>query len=306
MYKYILAILIALAFGNLPALAQPGLTKEQMKPFEGYYRSSKVKDLVVHIAIKNDTLMAMPLWADRAFHLAPKEQLAFKTVESVERGPMDIVFFRDSSGNIAALDIGNSGIKWNLEKDYKPIVKKVMEHTPEQLRPYAGVYKLSGEGDRFLEFYVKGNDLVLKQVWDGTEFPFHPENAEDFFTDKIPMFSLKFSKDQQGKVTRVLAFGRDLWVKAGPPDSSAASLGAASGKFRSKDDPDNEVTISVKDKHLVVRQLWDNKEITLLALTNDYFYNDDLSYKLQLHKDANGKVNEVVLLETSVFARMPQ
>lgn len=306
MKKYTLAILIALAIGTQPSLAQPQLSKEQLKPFEGYYRSSKVKDLVVQITIKNDTLMALPLWADRVFHLLPKQELVFQTAESVERGPMDLVFFRDPAGAIAAVDIGNSGVKWNLEKDYKPIVKKVMAHNPEQLRPYVGVYRLKGEGERFLQFYVKDNDLILKQVWDGTELPFHPENPEDFFTDKIAMFTLKFTKDQQGNVSQVLAFGRDVWLKAEQPDVSEASLDAAGGKFQSKDDPDNQVTIAVKDKHLVVKQLWDNKEITLQALTSDYFYNDALSYKLQLHKDGNGKINEVVLLETSVFVRMPQ
>lgn len=314
MKKYTLAVLIALSSAGLGAPAraqaqpqtqpQTRLNKEQLKPFEGYYRSSRNKDLVVGILIKSDTLVARTLWADRVFHLLPRTDTAFVTVESVERGPLDIVFSRDPAGNITALKLG--GDKWDRDKNYKPIVKKVMEHTPEQLKAYEGTYRLDGEGERFLQFYVKDNNLILKQVWDGDELPFHPENAEDFFTDNIPMFSLKFTKDQQGQVTQVLAFGRDRWIKTKKPELSAAELTAATGKFQSKDDPDNQVTITSKGKQLVVKQLWDNKEIALDALTGDYFLNSSEQYKLQLHHDANGKINEIVLLETSTFTRVPQ
>ena len=304
MKRYTLAMLIA--FACLSALAQPRLTTAQLKPFEGYYRSSRMNDLVIHVLIKNDTLVARPLWVDRDFHMLPKEDLVFHTIEAVERGPVDIVFSRDSTGGIAALDLGNMGVKWNREKNYKPTVKKVMAHTPEQLGPYEGLYRLSREGERFIRFYVKDNNLILKQVWDGAEIPFHPMNEADFFTDNIPSFSLKFTKDQQGNITQVLAFGRDLWIKTKHPELSAADLEAATGKFQSKDDPDNQITISTKDKQLIVKQLWDNKEITLDALTEDYFFNPSEQYKLQLHKEANGKINEVILLETSTFERVPQ
>lgn len=305
MNKYTVAILIALSFGWLSCLAQPSFSPEQLKAFEGYYRDPKNKEMVVHILVQRDTLIAKPLWSNFTAHLLPKGDLAFRTIEEVERGPMDIMFSRDSTGDIATIDLGNTGDKWNRDKNYKPVVKKEMEHTPAQLKPFEGVYRLEREGERFLQFYVKDNNLILKQVWDGTEIPFHPETIEDFYTEKIPIFTLHFTKDQAGNVTQVLAFGRDLWVKIKQPDLSAAALDGASGKYQSKDDPDNQVVISVRSKELVVKQLWDGQEIALKALTDTYFYNQDKGYKLQLRKGDNGKVNEVVLLETSVFARVP-
>ncbi len=304
MTRYTLAILIALSFDTLSSLAQPVLSPDQLKAFEGYYRSSENKDMVVHLLIQRDTLVAKPLWTDFTAHLLPKGELVFRSIEDVERGPIDMTFSRDSTGTIAALDLGNN-VKWNRDKDYKPVVKKEMEHTPAQLKPYEGVYGLNREGQRFLQFFVKDNSLILKQVWDGTEFPFKPENTEDFFTDKIPIFTLHFTKDQDGNVTQVLAFGRDLWVKTKQPDLSAATLGAVAGKYQSKDDPDNQVTITVRNKELVVKQGWDGQEIALQALTDTYFYNPTKSYKLELHKDDNGKIKEVVILETSVFVRVP-
>jgi hypothetical protein len=305
MQKYTLAILIALSVSWLPSFAQPRLSPEQLKAFEGYYRNPQNKEMVVHILLQRDTLVAKPLWADLTIHLLPKGDMVFHTIEDVEHGPIDITFSRDSTGDIAALDLGN-GAKWNRDKGYKQVVKKEMVHTPAQLKPYEGVYGLDREGERFLQFFVKDNNLILKQVWDGMAIPFHPENTEDFFTEKMPIFTLHFTKDQGGNVTQVLAFGRDLWVKMKQPDLSAAVLGGASGKYQSKDDPDNQVTISVRDKELVVKQLWDGKEIAVQALTDTYFYNLAKAYKLQLRKDDNGKINEVVLLETSVFVRVPQ
>ena len=305
MQRYILAILIALSVGWLPSLAQPRLSPDQLKAFEGYYRNPQNKEMVVHVIRQKDTLVARPLWTDLTIHLLPKGDLVFHSVENVERGPIDITFSRDSMGDIAAMDLGN-GDKWNRDKDYKQVVKKEMAHTPEQLKSYEGVYRINREGERFLQFFVKDNDLILKQVWDGTEIPFHPENTEDFFSEKMPIFSLHFTKDQTGNVTQVLAFGRDLWVRTKQPDLSAAVLDGARGKYQSKDDPDNQVTVSVRDKELVVKQLWDGQEIALEALTDTYFYNPVKAYHLQLHKDDNGKINEVVLLETSVFVRVPQ
>jgi len=61
--------------------------------------------MVVDILIKDDSLVARPLWSDRIFHLVPRTDTAFVTAESVERGPIDIVFSRNSTGEIAALDL---------------------------------------------------------------------------------------------------------------------------------------------------------------------------------------------------------
>jgi len=304
MKKYLSAMLVALSFGVMSLRAQPVLSVAQLKAYEGYYRSSQVKDLVVHIVVQKDTLVAKPQWVEMTVHLLPKADMVFHSIEAVERAPIDITFSRGSAGGIGALDLGN-GVKWNREKDYKAVVKKEMTHTPEQLKPYEGVYRIDREGGRFLQFFVRDNKLILKQVWDGTEIPFSPENEQDFFTEKIPLFSLRFTKDQGGNVTQVLAFGRDLWIKTKQPDLSQGALGVVSGKYRSKDDPDNQIAISVRGKDLVVKQLWDGQEIVVQALTDLYFYNQQQSYNLAVRKDGDGKVNKVVLLENSVFERVP-
>ena len=180
-----------------------------------------------------------------------------------------------------------------------------MAHTPDQIKVFQGIYALQQDPYRLLRLYTKENDLILQQVWDDQEFPFVPEAPMDFFSKTAPLFTLHFTKDKDGNITQLLAFGRDTWVRVKQPDLSAAALGVAAGKFQSKDDPDNQITISGRNGELVVKQLWDGQEIALQALTDTYFYNPSKSYKLLLNTADKGPVNEVVLMGTSNFVRVP-
>jgi adenylate kinase family enzyme len=297
---YTAAILL---FFTTSALAQPALTTEQLKPFEGYYRSTQNKDLVVQFQIEKDTLVAKPLWVKMTVHLLPKAELVFHSIENVESGPVDIVFYRDSTGRIAAMSLGND-VHWNRDKDYAAATKKEIELNPDQLKPYTGVYQLDQDPYRLLQLNVKNSRLVLKQIWDGREIPFVPETPLDFFCKDAPLFTLHFTEDNAGNVTQFLAFKRDTWVKAKKPDLSTAALSTATGKYQSKDDPDNQITITARDNTLVVRQGWDGKEIVLSALTDSYFYNEAQAYNLILYKEANGAVKNVNLLGTNDFVRI--
>lgn len=303
MTRYTVAILLALSVATLSAAAQSRPTAEQLKPFVGYYRSPVAKDLVVHFLIEHDTLIARPLWRDLTFHLVPKTELVFHTLEPVEAAPIDITFYRDSAGGIVAMSLGNE-VRWNRESHFQPTTRKEMAHTPDQLTLFQGVYALPQDPYRLIRLYTKENNLILQQIWDDQEVAFVPEAPMDFFSKAVPLFTLHFTKDKDGNITQLLAFGRDTWIRVKQPDLSAAALSVAAGKYQSKDDPDNQITISIGNKELVIKQLWDGQEIALQALTDTYYYNPAKSYKVMLYKEDNGKVNEVVLLGTSVFVRV--
>ena len=145
---------------------------------------------------------------------------------------------------------------------------------------------------------------MLKQLWDGEEILFVPESELSFFSKAIPSFSLDFSKDKDGIIIQVLAFKRDVWIKTSKPALTPAILKSYEGKYRSKDDPDNEIRITATDSNLVVRQLWDRKDYVLQPLTVIYFNNQDRSFPLVIVKDENGKIVQVVLLTGNVFNRV--
>ena len=273
----------------------------QLKGVDGYFRSSQNKDMVVSFTAKDTLVLAKLLWNGNEVHLLPVSGLSFISKESGDEGPINVLFHRDSvSGVIDRADVKGNGT-WVRANDYKPVEKKVMEHTAEQLKPFEGLYQLDREEGRYLQLFVKGNDLILKQHWDGKELPFVPESALGFYCRDMPTFTLSFTRDQQGSVTQVVAFGRDRWVKTSAPVAGSGQMKRYEGKFQSADDPDNEIRLVATDQGLTVVQLWDKKEIPVRALAEGYFNNADLSFAVQIVRDNTGKVKQVVLLGMQVF-----
>ena len=102
---------------------------------------------------------------------------------------------------------------WDKIKNYKPVIKKEIQLSGQQFKAFEGKYKMNGgDEDDSLQITAKGNNLILKQLWDGKEIVFVPESALEFFC-KDQAFPLKFSKGQDGAVTKVLAFNKDVWLK---------------------------------------------------------------------------------------------
>jgi hypothetical protein len=287
------------------AAATIKLSADQLKAFEGYFQSSQNKDNVVQFSAIENGLFARLLWNNGEAHLTPESAMGFVSKEGGDEGPIHLVFHKDSTGGTNQVNVANNGV-WNRIKDYKPVVKKEMEHTPAQLMPFRGLYQLQGNNSQFLQFSVKDNTLVLKQLWDGNEISFLPESELRFFSRQVPQFSLDFSKDKDGIVAQVLAFKRDVWIKTNKPELMPAILKTYEGKYRSQDDPDNEISITATDSNLVVRQLWDKKDRVLQPLTEIYFNNQDRSFPLVIVKDQQGKVSQVVLLTGNIFKRLAE
>ncbi|MBS1935898.1 MAG: hypothetical protein JST96_18005 [Bacteroidetes bacterium] len=175
---------------------------------------------------------------------------------------------------------------------------------PEQLKQFEGLYQLRDDGSRFIQFFVKGKELILKQEWDGEQRSFVAESNMDFFIKDFPLFTLNFSKDKDGNIGQVTAFKRDVWIKTKKPSLTAAQLKSYEGKYQSNDDPDNLIQLFVSDGHLVIKQLWDKKEIILEPKTDTYFYNEADSYPLVIMKNKDGKVNQLTVLGTNIFSKL--
>jgi hypothetical protein len=276
------------------------LSREELKAFEGVFRFPNDTNRDIRFAVRNDTLTAGFIINANVVVLLPDTGLSFVVKDGGDR----IVFRKNAAGVVSQVYLGNN--VWNRVANYKPVVKKEMEHRPDQLRPFEGLYQLRNNPNMFLRFTVKENNLVLKQLWDGNEIFFVPEGELDLFAKAIPAFTLHFTKETDGTISQVLAFKRDLWIKVVPPHLTADQLKAYEGKYQSKDDADNLIQLIVKDTGLVVKQLWDGKEIRLEPRTNTYFYNEAQSYPLQIDLDPDGKVRQVIVLTTNVFRKVTE
>ncbi len=279
------------------------LSEKEWKALEGIFENAQNKEMHVEFTARENKLIAKLLWNNNQIELIPESTLTFISKEAGDEGPIHITFTKDSTGAINQVNVANNGV-WNRTKDYKPIVKKEMDHTPEQLKPFEGLYQLTNGEDRFIQFLVKENNLVLKQHWDGNEISFVPETQMDFFSKEAPLFSLAFSKDNAGNISQVLAFKRDLWVKLKKVHPSVQQLKSYEGKYQSKDDPDNFIQLIAKENNLVVKQLWDGKETIVEPQTKTYFYNNSQSYPLQIIKDKDGTAMQVTILGMDLFNKV--
>ena len=282
------------------------LNPAQLKPLEGFFQNPKNKDMYVQITVapSGNGIMCKRLWNNNQMNFLPETELNFVSAIAPEERPLRLLFKKDSTGSVSQLSLGNNDL-WTRVADYKPIVKLEMKHTPEQLKPLEGIYSLqNNQQQRFIQFTVKQNQLILKQHWDGTEQTLLPETELSFFIKDQTLFSLVFSKDANGVINQALVNKRDNWTKIVPVHLTNDQLKVFEGKYQFKDDPDNLLQLSAKGQQLVVKQIWDGKEISLTPQTDTYFYNNEESYSLLFNKDADGNFTQLRLLGIDVFTKV--
>lgn len=306
--KKIVNIMLPVFFGTTPLFAQHAhLTEAQWKAVEGVYQFSRNEQQYIQFThVEGDKLQLKVLGSGKTLMLVPETDLIFDRAESEGEGPKQLIFRKDSvTGAVNTMMIGNEAV-WNRVKNYHPIERKEMAHTPADLQPFEGIYRWQGDPNRYMyiQFRVKGNQLVLKQHWDNQEIAFVPDSALHFFTHEANQFTLRFTKGADGRIREVLAFGRDRWVKQEPPLTEG--LHAYEGKYRSKDDPDNLLQLIARNGGLIVKQAWDGKEIVLTPMTDTYFYCESQSYPLQVIRGADGKVSSILVLSSQEFDKIPE
>ena len=288
-----------------PAKKDVQLSPEQWKACEGVYRFSQNKEMHVQFSAKGNTLMAKLLWNNNELRFLPGSDSSFTSTEPVEGGLLTIRFLEKKNGAFTQVSLGDNRV-WNRVDDYKPVVKKEMDHTPEQLKIFEGLYQFQRDKGRYLQLAEKENKLVMRQYWDGREVKFVPDSALHFFSREIPQFTITFVKDGNGDISQLLAFDRDRWNKMKNPQFTPLQLKAFEGKYQFKDDKDDIIRITAKGNTLVVKQLWDGKEIVLEPRSDSFFYCDDQSYSLNFTRDKDGSVIQVLVLSTDLFEKVKE
>jgi hypothetical protein len=190
---------------------------------------------------------------------------------------------------------------------------KTAQFFPAQLKPLTGKYISNNNKMIFLQMMIKDDHLVLKQSWDGEEVAFKQVSDLNFFNDEHN-FPLKFTKNDKGESTQVLAFDTDVWIKV--PDNyvpqlektiqlTVAQLKAFEGKYQMKgDDGDNFLQITAANDHLVLKQLWDQREISFSPISPLDFFDGPQTFPLKFTKDKDGAVTQVLAFNKDVWVRV--
>jgi hypothetical protein len=281
------------------------LLREQLKGYEGYYQNPENEDVKIRAVLIGDTLHLRPVWNDVDFRLIPVSDTVFYNLAEGGLLRQQFIFVKDSRGAFWALTPGGN-IFWKKLVNYTPVEPREIAHTPVQLKVFEGTYKSeTSEGD-FLQLTERDNKLILKQYWNGEEIIFEPDSTLHFFSREERLLKLKFDRAADGSIQKMQAFNKETWRKTQPPPISPGLLKPFEGRYRLKEDSDDVIHVTASDSGLVLKQLWDGKEIVVRPLTESFFYNKALSYTLYFRKDKAGAVIGALALGADEFEKIKE
>jgi hypothetical protein len=162
-----------------------------------------------------------------------------------------------------------------------------------------GLFQLTGNPNMFIRFTDKDGELVASFLWSDTEVHFLPESGLVFLRkepgERGPVH-IRFRKDGRGRVVHVTMGNGTEWAKSKVVVVTAAGLKAAEGKFRSIEDPDNQLEIIADDSGLVVKQIWDGMQTKVKPLSGTFYYNPTRYYTLQFMPGKVDTSMQIVLM----------
>ena len=183
--------------------------------------------------------------------------------------------------------------------------------SPQDLKAFEGYYKMD---DAYIHISATTSGLVLEQMWDNQKISFTPQTALEFMNDD-QSFPLKFTKAADGTITQVLAFDRDLWIKAKDYQPvvikevqlKSSDLKALEGKYMMPDrGEDAFLLIRATDKGLILKQGWDNQEIPFVATSDVDFYCKERQFPLKFTKDKDGNAIQVLAFKRDLWKKVKE
>jgi len=180
-----------------------------LKAFEGLYQSKDNEYTYFKVTAKNDTLVAKELFGERQIVLTRKTEFGFEMKDDDGDETIPVVFSKNTAGDIAQISVGGEHLFVKVKNYVPPVEVKL---TADQLKTFEGKYQFEQRSDAFLQITATADGLTLKQLWDGREIKFMSLGNLMFLNEQAG-FPLKFTKDDNGNVIKVLAFNRDMWDK---------------------------------------------------------------------------------------------
>ena len=152
-------------------------------------------------------------------------------------------------------------------------------------------------------------------MWDDKEISFDRKSELDFENEE-QSFPLKFSNDQNGNITQVLAFNQDVWIKVNgyqPPVNveihlTSEQLKTFEGKYTFQFEPGQNayIEITAYNDHITLKQMWDNKEINFVPKSDVEFFCKEQRFPLKFIEDNSGNVIQVLAFNRDLWQRVKQ
>jgi|GEM_PF-825032 beta-lactamase regulating signal transducer with metallopeptidase domain len=278
-------------------------TQQQLNAFAGYYQYQNRKEAFAQIVVRGKNLVGIQLWDNKEFVFTAKSSLEFISKEGIP-----IKFIKNAAGAITQLLVLNRD--WlDKVKEYKPIKKKEVELTAQQLEITEGYYFQQENKEYCMQITAKGNEILVKQLWDDAEANFFPVSELEFFS-KASMLTFTFTKGENGQITQLTARDGKLWTKGPKPREkqmvalSSENLKAFEGKY-SLPYEGNVVYMEVTptEDGLLLKQLWDGAQINFFPISDLEFYNKKKAFPLKFIKK-DGRVAQVEAYHKDLWSRV--
>ncbi|HEY4325837.1 MAG TPA: M56 family metallopeptidase [Mucilaginibacter sp.] len=284
---------------------EAALNTQQLKALEGLYQSEANKAVYVQIIAKQNTLIAKQLWDGREITMSAQSDVSF----FVHLGYLRTVKFTKNDEGIATKFSALNKENWNKVDSYQPPAE--IKLTAQDLKKFAGYYEFKDRKGQFLQIIATGNGLVLKQLWDNIEIDFTVTSPLEFLAKENPLFTLRFTADDAGRITQVLAFGKDVWVRNDnyhPPVEiklAAQDLKKLEGKYEFRDEKGQFLQISATSSGLVLKQLWDDQQIDFVATSPlEFLAKENSRFTLQFTADNAGRITQVLAFGKDIWDKV--
>ncbi|HEV2352745.1 MAG TPA: hypothetical protein VGR89_00745 [Puia sp.] len=96
-----------------------------------------------------------------------------------------------------------------------------------------------------------------------------------------------------------------MQTSSGQNQAGALPLPAFAGKYQFTGNKMTFLQISVKDSGLLLKQLWDNGEVSFARMGPLNFYNDEHSFPLLFKQDSLGRISEVMAFNRDRWIKVP-
>ncbi|MBS1519434.1 MAG: hypothetical protein JST50_00440 [Bacteroidetes bacterium] len=192
-------------------------------------------------------------------------------------------------------------------------VKTVVVDTP--LTAFEGIYQNQPNTFAYFKVSVKNDTLVAKQMGgdrqivlthkSGLEFSMKDDDGDE----DIPVV---FSKNDAGEISKITVGGRDEWMKVKeyvpvtPVKLDAAQLQALEGKYEFEQKQGVYLQITATTDGLRLKQLWDNREIDFVALSDTDFTNVQMMFPLKFTKGTDGKGLKVLAFNRDMWDKVKE
>lgn len=179
----------------------------------------------------------------------------------------------------------------------------------DDLQQFEGIFQKNDNKDAYVQFAVKNGVLTGKQLWDGREYEMIRKSDLEFVS-KNEEHPAKFIKNESGEVVKVVIMHRSEWTKVKdykPQQAvqlSPEQLIAFEGKYSFQRDKNLHLQIIAKENSLILKQLWDGKEIVLMAKGELSFFGREQHFPAEFSKNSDGKVVQLTCFEKDIWDKV--